>query len=323
MTLLPKYERGTTPPAMRFQERDGQILKAIREYDGVLAKRHLKAMFWPSATWRAMEMRLSLLYHQGYLEWPNALQWRTRPIPEPVCWLGWKGAEWLASDAGLETSIITNPSESKLRQLSRDLRKQGLRWQREPRWLQLQHDLAVVDFRFAVEKSVRKIPKLEVEKWLPESDFLLHTDTVEYVVEVKSHQSKSTKRGVRPDGYFALVDKQRQEQGLPCRARFLVEMDMATHDLTSFAIEKAIAGWHYIQSSAYKMRFGDNSGGWLVITTSDTRRIHLMDCVQRAIGADSTAFLFTTLTEAQQFNPLIDPIWWQVGQAGPRTLFKK
>jgi len=54
---------------MRFQDRDGAILQAIHENDGVLARRHLKALFWPKVTKQAMEQRLSLLYHNGYLNW--------------------------------------------------------------------------------------------------------------------------------------------------------------------------------------------------------------------------------------------------------------
>ncbi len=318
---LPKYERSSTPPPMHFQERDGQILKAIYEYDGVLAKRHLQAMFWPQATERAMEMRLSLLYHQGYLDWPNALQWRTRPIPEAVCWLGWKGIIWLAGQAGVEVSPVATPNENKLRQLSRQLREQGLRWLREPRWNQLHHDLAIVDFRLVVEKSVGEIPNLDLEKWLPEGNFLVNTDTVEYQVPGKGN-SRATKRGVRPDGYFVLVDKCRREKDLPARARFLVEMDMATHDLGSFVVEKAVAGWHYLQSPAYKSRFGDNGGCWLVVTTTETRRKHLMAHIHRALGANAAAFLFAQLSQLQKVNVFSTPIWWQVGKDKPISLFR-
>ena len=54
---------------MRFQERDGEILQAIYERDGVMAKRQLKTLFWPEKTDRAMEKRLTKLYRLGYLDW--------------------------------------------------------------------------------------------------------------------------------------------------------------------------------------------------------------------------------------------------------------
>ncbi len=128
-------------------------------------------------------------------------------------------------------------------------------------------------------------------------------------------------RGVRPDGDFALVDEHRLAQGLPARARFLLELDMAIHDVGSFVIEKAIAGWHYIQCPAYKARFGDNSGRWLVVITSEARRKHLMHQIRRAIGASAKSFLFTTQGETAQGNVLSCPIWWQAERDKPMTLF--
>ncbi len=322
MTLSrPRYERSATPPPMRFQERDGEILQAVYDYDGVLSRRHLKAMFWPNTTWRAMEMRLSLLYHQGYLDWPNADQWRTKPIPEAVCWLGWRGVLWIAGHAGLETLSIAKPSESKLRESARLLRKQNVHWLREPRWHQLEHDLAVVDFRLAVESSLRELPDLVLEKWLPEGAFLSNMDVVEYSIRSDNRATKTAKRGVRPDGYFVLVDKKRLSQGLPARARFLIEIDMSTHDVGSFVIEKAVVGSSYIQSPAYKARFGANTGSWLIVTISETRQKHLMRQIQQAIGAEANAFLFTTQDEIARGDVLRRAIWRQAEKEKPIALF--
>ena len=43
---------------MRFQGRDGRMISAIHRYGGVLARRHLKGMFWHDATLRAAQKRL-------------------------------------------------------------------------------------------------------------------------------------------------------------------------------------------------------------------------------------------------------------------------
>ena len=40
-----------------------------------------------------------------------------------------------------------------MRTMARNLRAQGFRWLREPRWMQLAHDLAVVDCRLAIERA--------------------------------------------------------------------------------------------------------------------------------------------------------------------------
>src|SRR5258706_2262527 len=97
---LPRFSRAENPPGIRFQLRDEDILEAIYGYGGVLAKRQLKEMFWPDKSWRAMEKRLSKLYHNGYLNWPNQEQWRRGPIPEAVCWLDWRGAPLLGARRG-------------------------------------------------------------------------------------------------------------------------------------------------------------------------------------------------------------------------------
>ena len=47
---------------MRFQQRDESILKTIQSYDGILARRQIKEMFWEDASNQAMERRLSLYY---------------------------------------------------------------------------------------------------------------------------------------------------------------------------------------------------------------------------------------------------------------------
>jgi len=60
----PRYQRNASPSPMRLQQRDGEIFQAIHHYDGILARRQIKLMFWPQSTAQAMERRLSLLYHR-------------------------------------------------------------------------------------------------------------------------------------------------------------------------------------------------------------------------------------------------------------------
>jgi len=150
-----------TPKPMRFQERDSQIITAIHKYDGVLSRRHLKNMFWLETTPQAMERRLSLLRHNDYLNWPSKEHRRVHPIPEPVIWLGWRGITHLISTLNLQIDPPEKYGENQLRKFARRLRDAGIRWQREPRWSQLAHDIGVVDFHLAVEKSVSKTSRFE------------------------------------------------------------------------------------------------------------------------------------------------------------------
>jgi len=318
--MMPRYQRAEIPPAMRFQERDGAILQTIYEHDGVLAKRQLKAMFWPQASQRAMEMRLSLLYHQGYLDWPSREHWRSKPICESVCWLGWKGILWIAGRHGLAIESPKTTNEAQLRRLDKRLHDLGVRWVREPRWSQLQHDLAIVDFRQAVENAVKELPTFHLESWISEGEFLSRPDEVTYA---ENGSQRQRKRKIRPDSHFTICDERRRSQGLPARARFLVEVDMATHDVGSFGNEKILAGLAYLHSPAYKARFEDNAGRWLVITSGQTRLNHLARQAQKLLGPSANAFLFTTLAQANSANVLTSRIWAGANESEPMALLSQ
>lgn len=305
---------------MRFQDRDGEILMALDRYDGVVAKRQLKTLFWPTATQRAMELRLAELHAHGYIAWPMREHWRTRPIPEPICWLGWQGALWLAGQRGLAVKYPRTISESSLRRLAHSLKAQGQRWVREPRWSQLAHDVAVVDVRLAVERAVREVPHLRLERWVTESEFRARPTVVPYTITLESGKVLHKKRGVIPDGYFELVDERRLQQGLPARARFLLEVDMGTHDHTSFFHEKVLAGLAYLQSAEYAAKFRCNTGRWLVVTRSEMRLKHLLTQVN-CLKKDE--FWFSTLSEITTLNLLKAPLWRTAGGELSRVLVEQ
>lgn len=302
-----------TPRPMRFQARDAAILFSIYKYDGVLARRQLKEIYWPEATPQAMERRLSLLYRSGYLNWPSKQQRRTHPIPEPVIWLGWRGILHIAGELDVEVKPPENDGENQLRLLARRLREVGIRWQREPRWSQLAHDVAVDDFRITVEKAAESWPSLTLESWLSEGEFLTDTDTIEFTYSNRVGKKIKKRRGIRPDGFFILLDHLRQIKGSPARGRFLLELDNSTHPLDRFGKEKAIAGLAYIRSQAYKNRFGYNSGRWLVVCVSKQRMLNLKNQTEKVLGRGASNFYFTTLQLAQSDTVLNAPIWLRGG----------
>jgi len=250
-TQRPKYKRAQNPPPMHFQKRDAAILEAIYDYDGVLARRHVKELFWSDKSVQSMEKRLSKLYHNDYLDWPNAQHRKFRPIPEPLVWLGWKGAIMIAKNRGIEIKIPTSGNENQMRLLQKRLRNHGIRWVREPNWNQPQHDLAVVDFRLAVERSIQCMTNLSLMAWISESAFRANTDVIDFKFIGKNGEKKHKKKGVCPDGFFIVADEIKKKNSEDYKARFLLEMDMATHDNPSFGIEKAAAGAAYIISDAY------------------------------------------------------------------------
>ena len=308
---------------MRFQERDGQLLLLIFVCGGVLAFRHIKLIFWVHATARAVLKRLAKLVDNFYLARPTAHQRRTQPIPEPVYWLGWRGILWVAAQMGVEVDPPANQGENQMRDLAKRLRDRGIRWLREPRWIQLAHDLAVVDFRLAVEQAVSQSPALQLEAWIHESEFRSDGDTVKYRITGTDGKVRQVRKRVYPDSYFVVVDEQRLAQGLLARARFLLELDHATHANSRFGREKVAPGLAYVRSPQYKARFGDNSGRWLVVTTGERRMKNLMRQTKQVAGTGARVFLFTTLDQLGTSNVLTEPMWWQVGREGPIPLLAK
>ena len=129
MSNIKRYSRKQTPPSMRFQNRDGEILQTIQKFDGVMARRQIKKIFWSTASEQAMRYRLSLLYHNGFLNMPNDEQRQVNPIPEPIVWLGWRGILFIAREQGFEIESPKSSNENRLRKLEKDLREIGIRWQ--------------------------------------------------------------------------------------------------------------------------------------------------------------------------------------------------
>jgi hypothetical protein len=269
-----------------------------------------------------MQKRLSKLCQTDYIARPSKTDWRTKPIPESVYWLNWKGIVWIAGQYGLDVKEPSKTSENQLRKLASQLRKHGIHWLRDPRWNQLSHDLACVDSRRKLEKDVAPIPNFTFEEWLEESYFRRSVDVVEYKVTAEKGKILKKKKGVIPDGLAVIVNESNLAQNQPARLRFLVEIDGSTHSNPRFGREKVLAGNAYIKSSEYKARFGANSGRWIVLTGGEKRMRNLMHQTKLVTeGNDAQYFIFTT---AKNFftaqNVLLDAIWWQVDKEEPISL---
>ncbi len=137
--LLPKYGRASNPPAMRLTPRDRHILEAIHTYDGMLSFSQIQRLFFSGKS--QAEERLKLLYQHGYLNRPDRQQ--RRRLSEMIYWLDHKGAEHVASLNGVS------------------LKELG--WRQEPRWFQVEHDLAVNRFRLDLLDACRKSGEIKLE----------------------------------------------------------------------------------------------------------------------------------------------------------------
>jgi hypothetical protein len=268
-----------------------------------------------------MEIRLSKLYQADYITWPSNDQQKNNPIPEPVCWLGWRGALFIAGLFDVSVPQPTGTNENQLRSLQKNLREHGINWVREPRWSLLKHDLAVIDFRFSIEKEVIELPDLILENWKYETEFRSDPDVVTYTAKDRNGDFRQLKKRVLPDAYFEIIDEDRRKKGEAHRVRFLLELDMSTHDNPSFGREKVAPGVAYIKSAAYKSRFGYNSGRWLVVTSGRQIRLrNLMLQTKENAGQDSSLFFFTSIKDIENGYPLTSPIWRQFGREEPRLL---
>jgi hypothetical protein len=265
-----------------------------------------------------MERRLSKLYHADYLSWPSDEQYKNHPIPESICWLGWRGALYVAGSYGVNVVEPERAIENQFRELEKDLRERGIYWVREPRWSLLRHDLSVADFRFAVEREISTSLKFGLDNWLSEMEFRSDPDVVMYTTKDRNDNVRHRKKRILPDAYFEILDIERRKRGEDYRARLLLELDMSTHSNPRFGREKVAPGVAYIKCGSYKKRFGYNSGHWLVVTSGGKRRMkNLMRHTEEYAGDDAEFFLFANFDKLVEGYPLSSPIWMKVGQEHP------
>ncbi len=285
---LPQYLRAdeTKRPSMRLTPRDSHILEAIHTFDGVLSDQQIKRLFFSGTT--QMQLRMRLLYQHGYVSRPGRR--KRASLPAMVYWLDERGAAYVAGLSGIPLDEFS--------------------YRREPKWVQLEHDLAVNDLRISVMEACRGIPGFSLQEWIPQGEFWSQPDKVRFTLP----NGKAGVRCIRPDGYCVL------QQG-DYTARLLFELDRATEDNPRFAREKVIPGIAYLRSDAYKRRFGFASGRWLVITTSERRLRNMKRQAEVAAGNDAKFFYFTTLAEVSPTTLLTTPIWWRGGDDRPTALF--
>lgn len=256
---------------MRLTERDRHILEAIHAYDGMLGFSHIRRLFFTGKS--QAEERMKRLYQHRYVKRPNREQ-RMR-LPEMIYWLDRRGAEVVASLASISLP--------------------DFKWRKKPRWFQVEHDLAVTDFRLDLQEACQANPEVRLETWVPESEFWAYPDKVSY-----TYHDRQMKRNVRPDGFFMLETPDHH-------IRYLLEIDRSTEDNPRFLREKILPGLAYLKSQAYEQRFGHRSGRWLVVTTGERRLSNMLRQARR--GKAKGLFYFTTYDGVGVDTILFSPIW--------------
>jgi hypothetical protein len=267
---------------MRLTERDKQILEAIHAYDGMLGFSQIRRLFFNGKS--QAEQRMKLLYQHRYVNRPNREQ-RLR-MPEMIYWLDRRGAEIVASRSG-----------SPVREFS---------WRKRPGWFQVEHDLAVNNFRLDLEEACHCHPEVDLEIWVPEGEFKAYPDRIKY-----KYNDRSMERNIRPDGFFILAT-------IKHRIRYLLEIDRGTEDHPRIVRDKILPGLAYVKSKAYEKRFGHRSGRWLVVTTVETRLNNMLRQARRSEAKG--IFYFTTFKQITPETVLFSPIWYRADKDEPVPL---
>lgn len=267
---------------MRLTNRDKWILEAIHAHDGMLGFSQIKRLFFTAKS--QAQLRLKLLYQHKYVNRPN--QKERYHVPEMIYWLDRRGAEYVA---GLKNMSL-----------------RALRWRKKPRWNQVEHDLAVNNFRLTLSQSCRDNKKVELLSWVPEGEFWSNPDPVVYW-----YGGRKLKRFIRPDGYFSLKITGH-------RLSYLLEIDRSTEDNPRFLREKIIPGLKYVKSEVYRVRFGRVGGRWLVVTTGERRMSNILRQARRRKAKG--LFYVTTFDRVNETTVLLSPIWRRADRNKPVPL---
>jgi hypothetical protein len=218
----------------------------------------------------------------------EALRWV--PLGETIYWLNRNGASLVARLQGQTLSRF--------------------KWRKKPRSSQIAHDLRVNDFRIAVREGCQLQPDLQLEMWLPESEFSSQPDRISF----ETSAGKKASRTVRPDGYFTI----KRQSGSNKPFSFLLEIDMGSEDNPRFAREKVRPGVAYLKSEQYAERFGQPFGRYLVVTSGE-RRMHNMKAQAERNGG-SGIFYFSTFADLATGCVLTAPLWLLAGHQERRAI---
>jgi hypothetical protein len=286
---LPTYERAEHPPRHVLTERDKHILLAIYEREGMLTDTQVAALFFDSL--RRAQERLSLLFHNGYVE---RFDHRERASYGFMGYfLDTLGVEVVAQLKGVLPAELKPRSKTERTSL-------------------IPHDAKLNDVRIAIEQALQSVPGAQLMRWNSSRQFYADHDRIPWIDE---QGRKRKPRGIRPDAYFHIQTGERS-------SRNLLELDLRTEFNKRFVVEKVLPGLAYVNSPEYKIRFGENKGRWLVVTTGEERMRHMIRMAEAMVGQAAQAFYYTTLAHALEPGAFFNrPIWHRPTKAESVWLF--
>lgn len=280
---LPRYKRATTPPPMQITDRDVAILDAVCDMRFLTSDQIQLLLFSPS-TASSCRRRLSLLYHNAYLDRMLVPTKNAFGSTRAVYVLSRKAAEFVArSRHGDIRDLDWRPDE-----LDREL-------------YFIRHTLAINDFRImtTVTASARRMTL----EWIDERT-LRRREMKDYVNDPKNDGHRLA---VVPDGYFLLKDDGHDNA-------FVLELDRGTVEEKPFKAKiRALGQWKF--TGAYERRYGRKSLRVLFVVSDVSRDVNRLERIKRWTEAEGgrSLFWFTRLDGLAPESLLSGQVWSKAG----------
>lgn len=274
-------------------ERDIGVLEDIYLYGGILSANHIQMLRFAGSSERVRQGRLGPLFHQGFIS-RTSLAGRAL-AGTMVYWLTKLGARQVAASLERE-DVLKN-------------------YMRQPKFMEIRHDLKIVDVLIAVRQACSASNTFEFLDLVVERELRSRAVSVSYT----SMEGRRARQKVVPDAFF-VIDRVDGERTF--RSRLLLEIDFATHPNKRFAETKVLPGVAWLRSEDYTRRFGAARGRWLVVTKSMQRLGFLKRMTEIAARDDAQVWYFSTFDQVHPDTFLTAPIWYRAGDEQPIPLFR-
>lgn len=252
---------------MRLEERDRELLCDLF-WQRAMSRSQLQRLYFSSLV-RA-NARLRLLFDHGFV---------TRYFLPAAPY----GAQAVYS---LGKAAV--PTVARALELEEDEVKRQCRFSGTPTFLE--HTLAVVEVRLALQEAAQQAPHLEFDLWVPEP-LCRH----EYEVEPVGGLGAWRKEVFKPDGFARL---RRREDG--AYLSLFLEVDLGHTSARQFAGKVAMHG-KYLRQGLFREIYGTDTFQTLVVTTGPRRVGNLLALCREM---ESDGFRFTTFEALEAEGPL-------------------
>jgi len=289
---LPRYKRADTPPPFHLTPRDEELIRWIYELRFATREQLQQLLFTPS-TASSCKRRLTLLYHNGYID-RRLIPLRSRFGANRAAYcLDKAGRDLLALRTGSGPAVIDwRPADN-----DREL-------------YFLEHLLSTNQVRICATIGATKLGYDLV--WTDERA-LKKTAMRETVSDPKN---RDTKLAVIPDGYFQLAASDGPPLG------FAVELDRSTVEERPFKTKiRALGEWK--TTGAYARRFGTDSLRVLFVVGDNRRDPNRLGRIKAWTAAEGgrSLFWFASLEELTSETFYSAPVWQVAGRPGQYALF--